>query len=149
MPPEPELVGEGVLEDVDGVGVGSGQEPRREKGGTLPVPGIVAETWWDGDDLLVEELVARLSDNGGGTSGETVLDVRVGGVSIFDTTTEDLRPRFAFDAAELEERGAVPHRAVVRAGERVELWVVEESLLGILDAVRLNLVGWSRATSDS
>ena len=58
--------------------------------------------YWDGPAVDVEAVVVRISDNGGGSSGQTVVDVEVATVSLWETSSEDLRAAFAFDTSTLK-----------------------------------------------
>lgn len=84
----------------------------------------------EGRPLDVERVTVRLSDNGGGISGQTVVDVLVDGISIWDTAVEDLRPTFAFDAVDLVDDATFHQLAAIPAGALVEAVFAEEPTLG-------------------
>ncbi len=71
-------------------------------------------------DLAVERVVYRLSDNGGGSAGETVLDLLRGEDSFHPTTP----PAFAFDATTLTA-DAVHELAELHPGDVLTLATVE------------------------
>lgn len=112
-----------------------------ELAGALPgAPGVVASRWWDGPAFDLEALVARISDAGAGaSSGQTVLDVTVDGVSVFDTATEDLRPAFAWDTADFRRD---PDHQVPRvpSGVVLELVTVEHPTGGAPAAASVSLL---------
>jgi len=80
------------------------------------------------DELVLEDVVGRVSDNGGGSAGQTVLDVHLDGTTIYtDSATEDLRPTIAWDAtgAGLVHRGGVHQVTRIRRGQELSLVAVE------------------------
>jgi hypothetical protein len=91
--------------------------------GDLPgSPGTIVDQLVEHERLFVEQLVYRLSDNGGGTSGSTDLDVELDGTTLYTSNaTEDLRPSFAYDAADLIDSDGVHEVTELRKGQVVEL----------------------------
>src|SRR5690606_690494 len=74
------------------------------------------------DELVLEDVVARISDNGGGAAGSTVLDVEVAGSTVYtDYATDDHRPTFAHNAATLTLEGGVHQVTRIRRGDEVAL----------------------------
>lgn len=78
-------------------------------------------------ELHWEETAFRVSDNGGGSTGQTQVDVLINGSSAFVSSgTEDLRPAVDYDAADLVDRSAIHETAVIRRGDLVEVQLSEE-----------------------
>lgn len=110
-----------------------------EIAGTPISAGVIAGTWWDGPAVDVESLVVRISDGGGATAGQTLIDVTVDGVSIFDFGVEDLRPAFAFDATELRV-DPIHQFPAVPTGALIELVAVELPTGGAPAAASVSLI---------
>lgn len=76
--------------------------------------------------LFIERITYRLSDHGGGASGQTKLDAELDGVTLYtDFATSDQRPVFAFDAADLIDGGGVHQVTELRRGQVLSLHVAE------------------------
>lgn len=75
--------------------------------------------------LFLEQVVYRISDNGG-TSGQTKLQVKKNGTTIYtDHAVQDQRPTFAHDAATLTHSSAVHQVTEYRKGDVVSLETLE------------------------
>ncbi len=80
-------------------------------------PLLVEDLLFEHELLFLEAITFRLSDHAGATASETVADLEVDGTTIFtDQATEDLRPRIAWDAADLVDRAAIPQVTELRPG---------------------------------
>lgn len=88
-----------------------------------PLPGsagFIADLMVETEELWIDEIACRISDNGGGSAGATVFDIQVNGVTIFTGfATEDWRPTFAFDATALAGRGYFAEVRRLRRGDVV------------------------------
>lgn len=81
--------------------------------------------------LYLDELHLIASDNGGGSSGQTKIDVLVNGSSIFPSSgTDDQRPAIAYDATELFARAGVFEAFDLRRGDVVTFATVEHPVGG-------------------
>ncbi|MEM1203276.1 MAG: hypothetical protein AAGN66_08610 [Acidobacteriota bacterium] len=121
--------------DTDAADVVSIRDRRRWAGrvrelvlvGAVPgAPGEIARTWVADADLWIDRV--QLAASGpGGTTGEAVFDVQVGGATIYPAadlpTPDDQRPRVLFDAAgdSLVHREGIPERCHLRRGDVVSL----------------------------
>jgi hypothetical protein len=97
--------------------------------------GLVAETrvW---EEMAIEQVVAEVSDNGGASSGDTVLGIDVAGVTIYTSqATDDQRPRFAHDATELLFDAGVHEVVALHRGD-----VVTEPTGGTPASARVHLL---------
>lgn len=80
-------------------------------------PGLVDDLLLEHTELVLEEVVFRLSDHAGASAGETIADLEVDGATIYtDHATDDRRPRLAWDAADLVDRAAVHQVTTLRRG---------------------------------
>jgi hypothetical protein len=95
--------------------------------GDLPgAPGEIATQLVAHDGLVLEQILYRLSDNGGGTAGQTQLDLEIDGVTAYTSfATDDQRPAWAFDAAELQVADRIHEVTEMRAGGMVRLVSIE------------------------
>lgn len=91
--------------------------------GDLPgAPGEIVSALVEHEHLALERIVARLSDNGGGASDETVLDLKVNGATVYTSfAIDDQRPHFPFDAAELLDDDGFHEVTDLRRGDVVAL----------------------------
>ncbi len=94
------------------------------------------------DDLLIteslqlEQIQARLSDAGGGTAGQTVLDFQIDGTTVYTShATEDHRPVFAFDAGSLVHTTGIPELTQIPAGAVLSLHTAEHPTGGAAPAI--------------
>lgn len=96
-------------------------------GATPGSPGAVAGFVVVADArLYLDELHLFASDNGGGSSGATKVDVFVNGSSIFPSSgTDDQRPAIPYDATELFARAGVFEVFDLRRGDVVTFATVE------------------------
>ncbi|MEL7059487.1 MAG: hypothetical protein AAGN46_05620 [Acidobacteriota bacterium] len=82
---------------------------------------VVADT-----ELQIDRVVAAIDAASGGSAGQTQLDVRVDGATIYSShATDDQRPAFDFDAVDLADADSVPEVTIVRRGQVVTLHVLE------------------------
>lgn len=89
--------------------------------GALPgSPGFIADLVVETEELWIDDVTCRVSDNGGGASGSTVFDVQLNGATIFTSfAVESWRPTFNFDASVLSGRGYVAEVRRLRRGDVV------------------------------
>jgi hypothetical protein len=95
--------------------------------GNLPgAPGEIASQLVAHDGLVLEDVLYRLASNGGGTAGQTRLDLEVAGATVYTShATDDQRPTWAFNAAELTIAGRVHEVTELRPGDLVRLLSIE------------------------
>jgi hypothetical protein len=95
--------------------------------GTLPgVPGEIASQLVAHDGLILEEVLYRLADNGGGASGQTQLDLEVAGATVYTSNaTDDQRPAWPFDAGELVISGRIHEVTELRPRDALRLISLE------------------------
>lgn len=128
-PPTTGALGPWFEVDTDGSGVTAIRDRRTYAGraidlalkGALPgSPGQIDDLVVETERLWIDEIACRISDNGGGSSGSTIFEVKVNGTTIFTgSATEDWRPTFAFDAATLAGRGYFAEVRELRRGDVV------------------------------
>lgn len=95
--------------------------------------------------LEVEAIVCRLSDNGGGGSGQTVLDLEISGVTVYTSqATDDQRPAWAFDATELVDDDGIHELTQFRRGDLVTLKSSEHPTGGTPARAEAWLICWPR-----
>ena len=113
--------------------------------GDLPAsPGVIDRLTLTTGRLYVERVVVDVPDLGGGSAGETVFDVLAGGASLYPSSaTDDQRPRFAFDAAELAHTGSVPEVRELRRGDEITFATAEHATDGTPSRARLQIFGWA------
>jgi hypothetical protein len=95
--------------------------------GDLPAtPGPIADLLIAHDGLILEDVIYRLSSNGGGASGQTKLDLLLEGASIYPShALDDQRPAWPFDAGDLIQGGRVHEVAELWPGQIVQLCSIE------------------------
>ncbi len=95
--------------------------------GDLPgAPGELATQLVAHDGLVLEQILYRLSDNGGGSAGQTQLDLEIDGVTVYTSfAADDQRPAWAFDAAELQVADRIHEVTEMRAGSTLTLLSIE------------------------
>ncbi len=73
--------------------------------------------------LAIEQIVYRLSDNGGGSAGQTVLELAIGVDTVYTSqATDDQRPAWPFDAAgELVAGDGIHELVTLRRGDILTL----------------------------
>jgi len=96
--------------------------------GDIPAtPGVIAEALVAHDGLVLEEVIYRLSGNGGGTAGQTQLDLLLDGATIYPSfTLDDHRSAWAFDAADLIQQGSAHELAELHPGQLIQLLTTEQ-----------------------
>lgn len=114
-PPTTGALGPWFEVDTDGSAVTAIRDRRTYAGraidltlkGALPgSPGLIDDLVVETERLWIDQIACRISDNGGGSSGSTVFEVKINGTTIFTGSgTEDWRPTFAHNAATLAGRG--------------------------------------------
>jgi hypothetical protein len=68
---------------------------------------VIAEVIVTHDGLVLEEVVYRLSGNGGGSAGQTQLDLLLDGATLYPSfALDDQRPSWPFDAVTLSSKVA-------------------------------------------
>lgn len=102
-------------------------------GGDLPAsPGFIDRLTVVDERLFIERVVVDVPGLGGGTSGETVFDLFVNGATIYtSSSTDDQRPRFAFDAPELTHWDGVPEVLELRRGDEIRLETAQHAVGGV------------------
>jgi hypothetical protein len=95
--------------------------------GPLPAaPGQIAEAVLLHDGLVLEDVLYRLSDNGGGTAGQTQLALLLDGATLYPSAVQDdHRPAWPFDAADLLVQGRIHELAELRPGQFLQLVSIE------------------------
>jgi hypothetical protein len=95
--------------------------------GDLPAaPGPIAEALIGHDGLVLEDILYRLSDSGGGSAGQTQLDLLLDGASLYPSAAQDdHRPAWPFDAANLIVQGRIHELAELHPGQLLQLVSVE------------------------
>jgi hypothetical protein len=91
--------------------------------GDLPVaPGPIAEALVVHDGLVLEDVLYRLSDSGGGTAGQTQLDLLLGGATLYPSAPQDdHRPAWPFDASDLIVQGRIHELTELHPGQFLQL----------------------------
>ncbi|OQC41406.1 MAG: hypothetical protein BWX64_00934 [Acidobacteria bacterium ADurb.Bin051] len=110
--------------------------------GAAPVsPGFVADLQVEHPLLYVDEVVFRVSDNGSGSSGSTVGEWFVDGVTAYTSqATDDQRPEIAHDATVLATREGVAELRELRRGQVVSFETAAYPSGGKPERVELILV---------
>jgi len=95
--------------------------------GDLPgSPGEIVTQLVGHDGLVIDQVLYRLSDNGGGSAGQTQLDLEIDGATAYTSfATDDQRPAWAFDASSLEVGDAIHEVTELRQGLVVRLLSIE------------------------
>ena len=95
--------------------------------GDLPAaPGPIAETLVVHDGLILEDVLFRLSDSGGGSAGQTQLDLLLDGATIYSSfAQEDHRLAWPFDAADLLVQGRIHGLTELHPGQLLQLTSIE------------------------
>jgi hypothetical protein len=95
--------------------------------GDLPSsPGEIASQLVAHDGLVLESILYRLADNGGGSAGQTQLDLEVAGATVYTSfATDDQRPVWAFDASELANGDRIHEVTELRSGALLRLISLE------------------------
>lgn len=98
--------------------------------------------------LSVEIIVYRLSDNGAGTAGQTVLDLEINGATVYTSqATDDQRPAWPYDAAgpdELVDGDGIHELVALRRGDVVTLKSAEHPTGGAPSWAEAYLICWPR-----
>jgi hypothetical protein len=91
--------------------------------GDLPAaPGSISEALVVHDGLVLEDVLYRLSDNGGGTAGQTQLDLLLDGATLYPSAAQDdHRPAWPFVAAALIVQGPVHELTELHPGQLLQL----------------------------
>lgn len=128
-PPTTGALGPWFEVDTDGSAVTAIRDRRTYAGraidlalkGALPgSPGLIDDLVVETERLWIDQIACRISDNGGGSSGSTIFEVKVNGTTIFTGSgTEDWRPTFAYNAATLVGRGYYAEVRELRRGDIV------------------------------
>lgn len=111
--------------------------------GAIPgSPGLVDDLLVEHEELWIEEVTGRVSDNGGGASGQTKLDLEVNGTSLYPGAgTEDHRPVIAYNATDLVHRNGVPDGPRrLRRGDLLELVTAAHPTGGTPDRAELLVI---------
>lgn len=152
VPPEPDAlllweadVATGALTELRDRRTYAGRHVVLSLRGDFPAsaPALVEDLMVGHELLHLEAVTLRASDNGGGSSGETVADLEVDGTTVFtDQGTEDLRPRVAFDAAagDLQEPSPAHQVTTLRRGDVLGFHIDVEPTGGSPARVELSLL---------
>lgn len=111
--------------------------------GAIPgSPGLFDDLLVEHEELWIEEVTGRVSDNGGGASGSTKLDLEVNGTSLYPSSgTDDQRPVIAYNASDLVHRGGVPDGVRrLRRGDLLKAVTVSHPTGGTPDRAELLVV---------
>ena len=95
--------------------------------GDLPAaPGPIVETVVLHDGLVQEDVLYRLSDSGGGSAGQTQLDLILDGATLYPSfAQDDHRPAWPFDAAGLLVQGRIHELTELHPGQLLQLVSIE------------------------
>jgi hypothetical protein len=95
--------------------------------GPVPAtPGPIVDLLVAHDGLILEDVIYRLSDNGGGTSGQTKLDLLLDGATLYPSSAlDDQRPAWPFDAADLIQQGRIHEVTELWPGKVIQLTSIE------------------------
>ena len=95
--------------------------------GDLPVvPGPIAEALVVHAGLVLEDVLYRLSNSGGGSAGQTQLDLLLDGASVYPSfAQDDHRPAWPFDTADLIVQGRIHERLELHPGQLIQLVSIE------------------------
>jgi hypothetical protein len=95
--------------------------------GDLPAaPGPIAEAVVVHDGLVLEDVLYRLSDSGGGSAGQTQLDLLLDGATLYPSfAQDDHRPAWPLDAADLLVQGRIHERLELHPGQLLQLVSIE------------------------
>ena len=95
--------------------------------GDLPAaPGPIAEAVVAHDGLVLEDVLYRLPGNGGGSTGQTKLDLLLDGATLYlSAAQDDHRPAWPFDAADLRQQGRIHELTELRPGQLLQLVSIE------------------------
>jgi len=89
-------------------------------------PGPIAETLIAHDGLVLEDVLYRLSDSGGGSAGQTQLDFLLDGATLYPSfAQDDHRPAWPFDAADLLVQGRIHELTELHPGQLLQLVSIE------------------------
>ena len=78
------------------------------------------------DGLILEDVLYRLSDSGGGSAGQTQLDLLLDGATLYPSfAQDDHRPAWPFDAAVLLVQGHINELTDLRPGQLLQLTTIE------------------------
>ena len=101
--------------------------------GPLPsTPGPIADLLILQDGLILEDVLYRLSDSGGGESGQTQLDLHLDGTTLYPShAQDDHRPTWPHDAADLIHQGTIHEITDLSSGQRIELVSLDHPTNGI------------------
>jgi len=95
--------------------------------GDLPAaPGPIAEALVVHDGLILEDILYRLSDSGGGSAGQTQLDLLLDGATLYPSAAQDdHRPAWPFDAADMIVQGRFHELTELHPGQLLQLTSIE------------------------
>lgn len=151
VPPADTATGPWWEVDTDGSAVTAIRDRRTYAGRTVAlrlagaIPGsvgLVDDLLVEHEELWIEEVTGRVSDNGGGSAGQTMLEVEVNGTSIYPSSgTDDQRPVVAYNASDLVHRGGIPDGSRrLRRGDLIEVSTVEHPTGGTPERAELILL---------
>ena len=101
------------------------------RGPLPPTPGPIADTLILQDGLILEDILYRLSDSGGGDSGQTQLDLLLDGATLYiSNAIDDHRPAWPYDAADLLQQGRIHEVTALHPGQWIELVSIEHPTNG-------------------
>ncbi len=95
--------------------------------GDLPAaPSVIAEALVVHDGLVLEDVIYRLSDNGGGSAGQTELNLLVDGITLYPSfALDDQRPAWPFDTSALRQQGHIHESTNLHPGQLYQLVSIE------------------------
>jgi hypothetical protein len=95
--------------------------------GDLPgAPGPIAEAVVVHDGLILEDVLYRISDSGGGSAGQTQLDPLLDGATLYPSAAQDdHRPAWPFDAVDLIVQGRIHELTELRPGQLLQFVSME------------------------
>lgn len=91
-----------------------------------PTPDPIAEALVAHDGLVLEDVLYRLLDGGGGSTGQTQLDLQVDGATLSPSAAQDdHRPAWPFDTPDLIVQGRIHKLTELRPGQLLQLVSIE------------------------
>jgi hypothetical protein len=101
--------------------------------GDLPgSPGVIADALVVHDGLVLEEVIYRVSGNGGGSAGQTQLDLLLDGATFYSSfAQDDHRPAWPFDAADLRQQGCIHELTELHPGQLFQFVSIEHPTGGM------------------
>ena len=134
-PPETTALGPLWIATTDAAGVTELLDRRAFAANTVVIPlrgplhaapGPISEAVVLHDGLVLEDVLYRLSGSGGGTAGQTKLDLLLDGATLYTSAAQDdHRPAWPFDAADLIVQGRIHELTELHPGQLLQLVSIE------------------------